>query len=203
MRYILRPMEPGDVPVVAAIDRLSFPTPWPASAFQHELKREQAYYHVLLKPDEDAPVSSGRGWGRWLQQLFEPAREERIVGYVGFRLQDGEGHITTIAVHPDFRRRGFGELLLLVALDKMVRLGVDVATLEMRPSNGVAYQLYRKYGFEVGRRQRRYYRDGEDAWVMAAEVGSGTYRRRLAERRRVLNERLRDAQVEIAEGDVD
>jgi ribosomal-protein-alanine N-acetyltransferase len=197
MRYVLRPMEPGDVPVVAAIDRLSFPTPWPASAFQHELKRERAYYHVLIRPEDDAPLSSSRGWGRWLQQLFEPAKGSRIVGYVGFRLQGGEGHITTIAVHPEFRRRSLGELLLLVALDKMLTLGVDTVTLEMRPSNGVAFQLYRKYGFEVEHRQPGYYRDGEDALVMAAEVDSETYRRRLAERWSALRARRSRAQVEF------
>jgi ribosomal-protein-alanine N-acetyltransferase len=199
MRYVLRPMEPGDVPVVAAIDRLSFPTPWPASAFHHELKRERATYTVLLRPEGDEPTDSGRGWGRRLYELINPVRESRIVGYVGFRLQDGGGHITTIAVHPEFRRRGFGDLLLQVALSKMVALGVGLVTLEMRPSNGVAYKLYRKYGFEVERRQPRYYRDGEDAWVMVAEVDGEDYRGRLEEQRAALRGRFRQSRVEVGE----
>jgi hypothetical protein len=73
----------------------------------------------------------------------------------------------------------------------------------MRPSNDVAYRLYRKHGFEVRRREPRYYRDGEDAWVMAAEVGGETYRRRLAERWRALNERLRRAHVEVGQKAID
>jgi ribosomal-protein-alanine N-acetyltransferase len=194
-------MEPGDVPVVAAIDRLSFPTPWPPSAFQHELRRERAYYYVLLRPQSGESPSSDQGWGRWLRDLFAPARGSRIVGYTGFRLQGSEGHITTIAVHPDCRRRGFGDLLLLTALSKMVSRGVDVVTLEMRPSNDVAYHLYGKYGFEVRRSAPGYYRDGEDAWVMVAEVGSEAYGRRLAEHWRALNERLRRAQVEVRQDD--
>jgi ribosomal-protein-alanine N-acetyltransferase len=194
-------MEPGDVPVVAAIDRLSFPTPWPSSAFQHELKRERAYYYVLLRRADDELPGSDRGWGHWLRQVFDPVRGSRVVGYVGFRLQGGEGHLTTIAVHPDCRQRGFGDFLLLVALDKMLTLGVDAVTLEMRPSNDVAYRLYRTYGFEVKRRDRGYYRDGEDAWVMAAEVGGKGYRRWLAERWRSLEKRLRRAQIEIGQED--
>ena len=204
MRYTLRPMEPGDVPVVAAIDRLSFPTPWPSSAFQHELKRERAYYYVLLRrAEDDEPSDFDRGWGRWVRRVLDLAKESPVVGYVGFRLQDNEGHLTTIAVHPDCRQRGFGDLLLLVALDKMLALGVDTVTLEMRPSNYVAYRLYRKYGFAVQRKERRYYRDGEDAWLMAAEVGGNSYRRWLAKRRRVLEGRLRRGQVEVGREDSD
>jgi ribosomal-protein-alanine N-acetyltransferase len=194
-------MEPGDVPAVAAIERLCFPTPWPTSAFHHELRRKRARYYVLLKSEDDEPLSSDRRWGCWLRQLFDRPKGTRIVGYVGFRLQGREGHITTLAVHPEFRRRGFGDLLLLTALDRMLTLGVDVATLEMRPSNNVAYQLYRKYGFKVTRRQPSYYRDGEDAWVMAAEVESEPYRRRLTERWRTVKERLRRAEVEIGQKD--
>jgi ribosomal protein S18 acetylase RimI-like enzyme len=94
-------------------------------------------------------------------------------------------------------------LLLLVALDKMLALGVGVVTLEMRPSNDVAYRLYRKYGFEVQRRAPGYYRDGEDAWVMAADAKGEAHRRRLAERRRALNRRLRLAQVEVGQEGID
>jgi ribosomal-protein-alanine N-acetyltransferase len=203
MRYILRPMEPDDVPVVAAIDRLSFPTPWPASAFRHELQRKRAHYYALLRSDEDEATSSGRGWARWARRFFDAERGSRTVGYVGFRLQGSGGHITTIAVHPEFRGRGLGDLLLLAALDKMQARGVDVVTLEMRPSNGIAYQLYRKYGFEVKRREFGYYRDGEDAWVMAVEVEDVPYRDRLSERRQALERRLRRAEVGIGQKDSD
>jgi ribosomal-protein-alanine N-acetyltransferase len=134
-----------------------------------------------------------------LRQLFSLARRTRIVGYVGFRLQGDEGHITTIAVHPDWRGRGFGDLLLVVALEKMLDRGMDFVTLEMRPSNDVAYQLYKKYGFEVERKRRRYYQDGEDAWVMAADLDNERYRQRLARRREELKQRFRREQVEVGQ----
>jgi ribosomal-protein-alanine N-acetyltransferase len=195
MRYVLRPMEPEDVPVVAAIDRLAFPTPWPASAFRYELQRRQAYYYVLLATEDGQPESPDPRWARWVRRLFDPETGSEIVGYVGFRLQGREGHLTTIAVRPESRRRRLGELLLLVALDKMLAHGVDVVTLEMRPSNGVAYHLYSKYGFEVTGRASGYYRDGEDAWMMAAQVGGKSYRQQLSERWRALENRLRRAEV--------
>lgn len=203
MPYTLRPMEPGDVPVVAAIDRVSFPTPWPPAAFQRELGRAHAYYYVLLRPEGEEAPGSDRGWADRLRALFSLTRKSRIIGYVGFRLEGDEGHITTIAVRPDWRGEGFGDFLLVVALEKMLERGAEVATLEMRPSNDVAYSLYKKHGFHMRRRRRGYYRDGEDAWVMAAEVDSEEYGEQLARQREALKKRFRREQIEVRQnGDV-
>jgi len=199
MPFAFRVMEARDVPVVAAIDRLSFPTPWPEGAFYRELQRERASYFVLLRPEEEPSQPFSQGETGWLQRLFGTKQGSRVIGYVGFRLEQGGGHITTIALHPDWRGRGFGELLLLVALEKMISRGVDVVTLEMRPSNDVAHQLYRKYGFRVVRSRRRYYRDGEDAWVMAANVGDEAYRERLTELHQALEARLSQEEIDVGQ----
>lgn len=199
MPYALRPMEPGDIPVVAAIDRLSFPTPWPAAAFRRELRRDHAYYYVLLRPRQGARQRHRQGWKERLRDLLGLAGRSRIVGYAGFRREGDEGHITTIAVHPDWRGLGLGELLLWVALHKMVNQGLDEATLEMRPSNEVALRLYRKYGFEVEARRYGYYQDGDDAWIMAVDVGDDEYRQLLARRREALMQRLDREQIEVGQ----
>ncbi len=201
MPYTLRPMEPADIPVVAAIDRLSFPTPWPAAAFARELKRERAWYTVLLRPRSDERAPSHRRWGDRLRDFLGLGEYSRIVGYVGFRREGDEGHITTIAVHPDWRGKGLGELLVWVALDRMVSSGVNAATLEMRPSNEVAHQLYRKYGFDVEARRYRYYQDGDDAWVMAVQLDGEDYRQLLARRREALKERFRREGIEFGQND--
>ncbi len=198
MPFALRPMEPHDVPVVVAIDRLSFPTPWSAAAFRRELQKEASTYSVLLRPEGDgAQPPAGQG-GTWLRRLFNPTAPSRVIGYVGFRLQGGHGHITTIALHPDWRGRGFGNLLLSVALRRMVARGVEMVTLEMRPSNRLAYRLYRKYGFRVVQFRREYYRDGEDAWVMAVKVDE-SYRERLAELRDMVRERFERQDIEVGQ----
>ena len=197
MPYTLRAMESGDVPVVASIDRVAFPTPWPAAAFRRELRRDRAYYYVLLKPKGEGTPNSERGWTDRLRHLFDLAGKSRIVGYVGFRLEGDEGHITTIAVRPEWQGRGLGDLLLVVALERMLARGAEVATLEMRPSNDVAYALYNKHGFEVERRRHRYYQDGEDAWVMAAHIDDEAYRQELARQHEALKERLQRERIEV------
>lgn len=212
-------MEPRDVPAVAAIDKLSFPTPWPESAFYRELKRERATYLVLLHFSADGPDEPGHGepghgepgHGKpgqqasgqqkqgWLQRLFGSVEDSRVIGYVGFRLEGGAGHITTIALRPEWRGRGLGELLLLTALERIVQRGVDAATLEMRPSNDVAHQLYRKYGFEIVKSRWQYYRDGEDAWVMAADVSEEEYGQRLSRLRQSLEDRLDQQAIDVGQ----
>lgn len=197
MPYTLRAMESGDVPVVASIDRVAFPTPWPAAAFQRELRRDCAYYYVLLRPKGEEAPGSNRGWTDRLRKLFNLTRKSRIIGYVGFRLEGNEGHITTIAVRPDWQGQGLGDLLLVVALEKMLARGAEVATLEMRPSNDVAYALYEKHGFEVKRRRHRYYQDGEDAWMMASEIDNEAYRQKLARQHKTVKERLERERIEV------
>ena len=186
-------MEPGDVPTVAAIERLSFPIPWPASSFLYELRpNTRSFYYVLLRPATGGATLSGRGWRRWLRGVMGLPKESRVIGYVGSRfLGTEEAHVSTIAVHPDWRGKGLGELLLLTAMEKALELRCGVVTLEVRPSNRVAHHLYRKYGFRFEGVHRGYYRDGEEAWLMKVEVNQDTYRAQLTNLRQTLEARLR------------
>jgi ribosomal-protein-alanine N-acetyltransferase len=190
--YSIRPMEPGDIPSVVAIDRLSFPTPWSASSYAYELKhRNSSFFYVLLKPDsaEDSPPEAG--WRRWLHSATSlRPQKSRAIGYLGIRLRDLGTHISTIAVHPDWRGLGLGELLLLTAIEQSEKMNRGVVTLEVRPSNKTAQSLYQKYGFRFTGVHERYYRDGENAWLMAVEIDRDIYRKRLAELRQALEKRL-------------
>lgn len=199
--YTVRPMEPGDVPIVAAIERLSFPTPWPASSFLYELSnRTRSFYRVLLKAEgRGAPSREGR-WRRWLRGVVDRPEESRVIGYAGFRLQSAEAHISTVAVHPDWRGNGLGELLLLTAIEQALELGSSAVSLEVRASNRVAQNLYRKYGFRFTSVHRGYYRDGEDAWLMAVQIKQDAYRARLIRLRQMLEARL-GSQTDVGQND--
>jgi ribosomal-protein-alanine N-acetyltransferase len=78
-----------------------------------------------------------------------------------------EAHITTFAVHPEWRRQGIGRRLLLAMLVVAEEMRATRMTLEVRVSNLAAQALYRDHGFAIaGRRERYYTDDGEDAYVM-------------------------------------
>ncbi|MEE8390269.1 MAG: ribosomal protein S18-alanine N-acetyltransferase [Anaerolineae bacterium] len=195
--YTIRPMEPDDVPTVTTIDQMSFPTPWRASSYLHELRQhKRSFYYTLLRSVTNEPVSSRQGWLYWLRNALSPSKESRVIGYVGFRFRPTEAHISTIAVHPDWRGKGLGELLLLTAMEKALEQGASVVSLEMRPPNQVAQRLYHKYGFRFTGVHRGYYRDGEDAWLMEVNVNRDAYQVRLVELRRMMEARLRYQQVD-------
>jgi len=81
-----------------------------------------------------------------------------------------EGHITNIAVHPDFRGKGYGERVTRALMQCASDNGMVWMTLEVRRSNLVAQALYRKVGFfDVGYRKRYYEDNREDALIMACE----------------------------------
>lgn len=195
--YTIRPMEPDDVPTVTAIDQMSFPTPWQASSYLYELRQhKRSFYYTLLRPVTNEPVSSRQGWLDWLRNALSPSKESRVIGYAGFRFRSTEAHISTIAVHPDWRGKGLGELLLLTAMEKALEQGASVVSLEVRPPNQAAQRLYHKYGFRFTSVQRGYYRDGEDAWLMEVNVNRDAYQARLVELRRMMEARLRYQQVD-------
>jgi len=197
--YTIRPMEMGDVPIVVAIDRLSFPAPWPAASYRYELRsKNKSFYHVLLRPAADKAVPADKGWHRWLHRVIGPTGSSRVIGYVGLRKQIArlEVHISTLAIHPDWRGNGLGELMLLAALEQAQELEFSTVSLEVRASNQSAQRLYRKYVFRFKSVQQGYYRNGEGAWLMTVDIDRSSYQRRLAELGQALEAQLLRQQTE-------
>jgi ribosomal-protein-alanine N-acetyltransferase len=90
---------------------------------------------------------------------------DRIVGFIAGdpRRQDGHTIIVTIAVDPDYQRRGIGEQLLR---EVEARSALPRLQLMVRTSNLPALKLYRKLNYTIVETWPRYYEDGEDAYVM-------------------------------------
>ncbi len=161
---LVEPMRPEDVPLVHEIERLSFRTPWPAYAFEQELKGNRLARYVVARAGD------------------------QVVGFAGVWMMVDDAHVTTFAVHPDWRRQAIGRQLLLNLAELSVAIGARRMTLEVRVSNGAAQALYRSFGFEiVGRRPRYYTDDGEDALIMTTpELDDPRMRATVdAERRRL------------------
>ena len=93
-----------------------------------------------------------------------------MAGYLGFWFIVDEAHISTFAVHPQYRRRGFGRALLEHALGHAAALGAELVSLEVRASNHTAAAIYESFGFTVTGRKQGYYQDnGEEALFMRLE----------------------------------
>jgi ribosomal-protein-alanine N-acetyltransferase len=115
-----------------------------------------------------------------------------IIGFSGLWLMMDEAHITTIAVHPHFRRLGLGEFLLVNLIDIAYSIHAKWVTLEVRVSNHNAQNLYRKYGFREAGLRHRYYSDNqEDALIMwTDEINSLGYKQKYQELKTALLQKL-------------
>jgi ribosomal-protein-alanine N-acetyltransferase len=107
-------------------------------------------------------------------------------------------------VRPQFRRRGFGELLLVALAEVAIDINARWLTLEVRVSNEIAQSLYRKYGFKSAGVRQRYYSDNhEDALIMwTDEIQSPEFQQRFTALRATLRENLL-SRSEIEAGDED
>ncbi|GAB3705520.1 GNAT family protein [Halorubrum pallidum] len=143
----VRQVERADLLAVVRIEQTCFSDPWPYDAFERMV-------------DEPAFLVAERG--------------DEVVGYVVADLTPNHGrdigHIKDLAVRPDARGAGIGRTLLRSALARLRAVGAAVVRLEVRESNEVARSLYADEGFEPIRRLPGYYRDGEDALVLVADL---------------------------------
>ncbi|HET7090771.1 MAG TPA: ribosomal protein S18-alanine N-acetyltransferase [Anaerolineae bacterium] len=187
-------MQLKDVPAVMAIEQRSFTLPWSANTYRHEILENQSAHYYVLRHRNGAP---GRR-ADWLSRLARREAGAPIVGYGGFWCIVDEAHISTIAVDVGWRGRGLGEFLLASMIEQAIVLNSVKVTLEVRESNRVAQNLYRKYGFVVASTRPRYYQDnGENAFLMALEGVSGeAYRRALRDLTGLLQARLASADGE-------
>jgi len=148
MTFELRSMLLEDVQQVHILDKICFSMPWPKNSFAYEVEHNR-----VSRP--------------YVVEWTTPQGDKRIAAsMVCWKIMD-EVQIATIAVHPDFQRRGLARWLLAHGLLEAAKEGADHAFLEVRAGNKSAQELYYAFGFEAVSERKGYYRDnGEDAIVM-------------------------------------
>lgn len=130
------------IDAIAELEKLCFSQPWSYDALAEELKNETAFFHVA---ETDGVVS----------------------GYVGLHIVCGQAFITNIAVLPQYRRMGVAKKLLNSLFITAEKFDLEFISLEVRPSNTPAVNLYKSFGFEeIGMRKNFYRNPTEDALIM-------------------------------------
>jgi [ribosomal protein S18]-alanine N-acetyltransferase len=141
------PMEICHLDDIMIIEQLCFKIPWSRMSFEDEITRNNFAAYLCARTGD------------------------RVVGYAGMWQVCDEGHITNIAVHPDFRGMHIAGRLLAGLIGAASKCGIVRMTLEVRTGNKIAQALYKKYGFrEQGIRKRYYSDDNEDALIMWKEI---------------------------------
>lgn len=144
---IFRLMKLEDIPEILVIEREAFTMPWTEEAFRNELTHNHFAKYMVME------------------------LEGQIIGYAGMWAIVDEAHVTNIALLEKYRGRKWGERLLDELMRTAAFLGMKSITLEVRVSNSVAQNLYRKKGFRPAGTRKGYYSDNrEDALIMWADL---------------------------------
>ena len=204
--FIVRLMEERDLNQTAEVEKDAFPSLFPSTPFRRELNNKIAHYLVVARSDEVHPpdpslpplpypekrsgngrqllnrVVSGATRRIWRQRnpSWQPG-DDFIAGFVGVWHMVEEAHIVSIGVRTEYRGLGLGEMLLLSAIEQAIEYDLRHVTLEVRVSNHVAQNLYKKYGFTERGLRKGYYTDNrEDALIMTTPlIMTETYKSHL------------------------
>ena len=137
-----RRMDLSDLSAALALDTECLPRPWSVGVWREELRSPYSTYFA-----------------------FE--EEDGLVAQIGVKIILDEMHVMTVAVRPDYRRRGLARVLVRAVLDANPQ--AREVHLEVRPSNIAARALYESFGFRTTARRTNYYGD-EDALLMTLDL---------------------------------
>lgn len=143
---IIERMTSKDIDGVFEVEKSCFEDYWSKESFKKELENDVARY-LVAKLDG------------------------KIVGYVGIWFVMDEGHITNVAVHKDYRGQKIGDKLIRELIELCKSSNIIAMTLEVRVSNVIAQNLYKKYGFKLAGIRKEYYSNNkEDAMIMWNDI---------------------------------
>ncbi|MGF1587788.1 MAG: GNAT family N-acetyltransferase [Pleurocapsa sp.] len=135
---------------IVALDRICIGGLWTAEAYLREIDSPRSTLLALYYADDNASES-----------------QYEMIGMGCLWAIVEEAHITLLGIHPNHRRQGLGELLLLTLFEDAIARQLAWATLEVNVNNLAGISLYKKFGFQVAGTRKGYYQPaGEDAFVL-------------------------------------
>ena len=154
--YVIRNCEEKDLPFVININMITLPEHY-SDYFFESILRELPEAFIIAEIND------------------------KIIGYIMCKIEFGfsnfrklgfvkKGHVVSVAVLEEHQGKGVGTALMLEGINGIIIRKSDEIYLEVRVSNESAVQLYKKLGFIIKSRLKTYYRDGEDAFLMAKDL---------------------------------
>ena len=139
-----RPAVSEDLEQILEIEKISYPQPWGPDHFIEEFKRP--FGRVLVLTDDET--------------------DSTVAGYIVYWIRAEAVSLLNVTVHPKWRGLGFAKKLMRVMINETVRDEISHIILEVRESNQSAIALYESLGFKKTHERKKFYQDGETAWVM-------------------------------------
>lgn len=154
--FNVRKFKPDDLQSVMQINRVCLPENY-TDMFFADL--HQRFPETFIVAEENGSIGG-----------YTMCRVEVGLGNLGLGGLIRKGHVVSIAVLPQSRRKGVASALIKAAMDGMCYYKAKQIYLEVRVTNAAGIDLYKKLGLEVTRTINGYYSDGEDAYVMTKKL---------------------------------
>lgn len=138
------PLDKNNINSILPIENESFVIPWSYDNYLAELtSNPYAYYFMLVSKET-----------------------KEVLGFMGFYIMFEQAQISKIAIAKKYRGLKLSKLLMLEAIKRITLASCENITLEVRVSNVIAINLYQSMGFKTINVRKKYYQDGEDAYLM-------------------------------------
>lgn len=141
---VVRKAQQADIPAILEIEWECFrEDSFSKEQFAYLISRSKGTFYVMMEAD-------------------------RVIAYVSLLFHGGTRYlrIYSIAVHPDYRGRGLGQILMDQTIQTAGECKATKITLEVKVTNTSAIGLYMKNGFIPAGIKPCYYHDGSDAIYM-------------------------------------
>ncbi len=129
---IIESLKESEIPIIAELEKKSFSKPWSEKSIRESFKNTSCHFYT--------------------------AKDDVLAGYIGISIAADEGYILNIAVFPEYRGKGIGKALVKFLIEKY-KNELSFLTLEVRPSNSAAVNLYSSFGFIKAGERKNYYSD--------------------------------------------
>ena len=174
----IKPLNPREIAEIVTLDQICLGGIWQEDGYLREIDSSNSYLIGLHLSEA--------------KNSLHQVVSKSIIGFACLWSIVNEAHITLLAVHPNYRRQGLGELMLIALLKDAITRKLEWATLEVNVNNTSAINLYQKFGFKVAGTRPGYYQGtGEDALILWRKgIQSSNFQLNLADWQHQINDRL-------------
>jgi len=132
-----------------------------------------------IRKIEKASFPNQKAWSKgYFEKIYQKYPKEflvakierKIVGYIIGQKELKEAKIISLAIAPNWQKKGIGTVLIKFLINLFKKEGLKKNSLHTRTKNKIGILFFKKSGFEISKKIKNYYRNGDDAYLMRRKI---------------------------------